>query len=243
GWVLPITATCFILYTFYGPLLDLVGLGMIAHRGYDIARIVGTIYMTLEGIFGVPLDVAASYIILFSIYGAVLGASGAGKFFLAWSMLKRAGYKPDMGGAILSAAGIGAIICPPALGAAAFIIAEFLHITYLKVIVLAAIPALLYFFSIFLMIEADTRRAGARPVAIDTPPLWRLTRRRGYHFLAVVGIPIMLILGMSPFRAVFFSMIIAVALSFVDRGNALWPLRLLGALYTGARSVLPVAST
>jgi TRAP transporter 4TM/12TM fusion protein len=287
GWVLPITATGFILYTFYGPLLDLVGLGLIAHRGYDLSRIVGTIYMTLEGVFGVPLDVAASYIILFSIYGAVLGASGAGKFFLEWSMaavgksgggagpgravtvaglllgtvsgsgvantvtlgsvawpmLRRAGYKPDMGGAILSAAGIGAIICPPALGAAAFIIAEFLHITYLKVIVMAAIPALLYFLSIFLMIEADTRRAGARPVAINTPPLWQLTKRHGYHFLAVVGIPIMLILGMSPFRAVFFSMLIAVALSFVDRANALWPRRLLGALYTGARSVLPVAST
>ena len=287
GWVLPVTATCFILYTFYGPLLDLVGLGVIAHRGYDLSRIVGTIYMTLEGVFGVPLDVAASYIILFSIYGAVLGASGAGRFFLdwsmaavgtsgggagpgravtvaglllgtvsgsgvantvtlgsvAWPMLRRAGYKPDMGGAILSAAGIGAIICPPALGAAAFIIAEFLHITYLKVIVMAAIPALLYFFSIFLMIEADTRRAGARPVPIATPPLWQLTKRHGYHFLAVVGIPIMLILGMSPFRAVFFSMLVAVALSFVDRGNALWPRRLLGALYTGARSVLPVAST
>ena len=287
GWILPITATVFILYTFYGPLLDLVGLGMIAHRGYDLARIVGTIYMTLEGLFGVPLDVAASYIILFSIYGAVLGASGAGKFFLdwsmaavgtsgggagpgravtvaglllgtvsgsgvantvtlgsvAWPMLKRAGYKSDMGGAILSAAGIGAIICPPALGAAAFIIAEFLHITYLKVIVMAAIPALLYFFSIFLMIEADTRRAGARPVPISTPPLWELTKRHGYHFLAVIGIPMMLILGMSPFRAVFFSMIIAVALSFIDRHNALWPRRLLGALYTGARSVLPVAST
>ena len=287
GWVLPVTATCFILYTFYGPLLDLVGLGIIAHRGYDLSRIVGTIYMTLEGVFGVPLDVAASYIILFSIYGAVLGASGAGRFFLdwsmaavgtsgggagpgravtvaglllgtvsgsgvantvtlgsvAWPMLKRAGYKPDMGGAILSAAGIGAIICPPALGAAAFIIAEFLHITYLKVIVMAAIPALLYFFSIFLMIEADTRRAGARPVSIATPPLWQLTKRHGYHFLAVVGIPIMLVLGMSPFRAVFFSMLVAVALSFVDRGNALWPRRLLGALYTGARSVLPVAST
>jgi TRAP transporter 4TM/12TM fusion protein len=287
GWVLPVTATFFILYTFYGPLLDLIGLGIIAHRGYDLARIVGTIYMTLEGIFGVPLDVAASYIILFSIYGAILGASGAGKFFLEWSMaavgtsgggagpgravtvaglllgtvsgggvantvtlgsvawpmLRRAGYKPEMGGAILSAAGIGAIICPPALGAAAFIIAEFLHITYLKVIVMAAIPALLYFFSIFLMIEADTRRAGAHPVPIATPPLWQLTKRHGYHFLAVVGIPIMLIFGMSPFRAVFFSMLIAVGLSFVDRENALWPRRLLRALYTGARSVLPVAST
>ncbi len=286
GWVLPATATGFILYTFYGPLLDLVGLGTIAHRGYDLARIVGTLCMTLEGVFGVPLDVAASYIILFSIYGAVLAASGAGAFFLdwslaavgrtggagpgravtvaglllgtvsgsgvantvtlgsvAWPMLRRAGYRPAVGGAILSAAGIGAIICPPALGAAAFIIAEFLHVSYLKVIAMAAIPALLYFLSIFLMIEADTRRMGARPVPIASPPLWQLTKRRGYHFLAVVGIPLMLVLGLSAFRAVFLTMLIAVALSFADRAHALWPRRLLAALGTGARSVLPVAAT
>ena len=246
--------------------------------------------MTLEGIFGVPLDVAATYIILFSIYGAMLTASGAGTFFLDWSMAAvgksgggaragprrhrrraaarhgvgerrgqhrharvggvadaeaRAATRRTMGGAILSAAGIGAIICPPALGAAAFIIAEFLHITYLQVIVMAAIPALLYFFSIFLMIEADTRRAGARPVDDRTPPsLWQLTRRHGYHFLALVGIPIMLVMGMSAFRAVFYSMI--------DRRRA--ELRrsrerargrdgCFEALHAAARSVLPVAAT
>ena len=286
GWILPFTAVCFLAYTFYGPLLELIGLGMVAHRGYDVARIVGTTYMTLEGVFGVPLEVASTYIILFSLYGAILAASGAGRFFLEWSMaavggsgggagpgravtvaglllgtvsgsgvantvtlgsiawpmLKRAGYAPATGGAILSAAGIGAIICPPALGAAAFIIAEFLRITYLQVIVMAAIPALLYFFSIFLMIEADTRRAGARPVPIDTAPLWVLTKRHGYHFLAVIGIPVMLVLGMSAFRAVFFSMIVAVALSFVDRAYALTPRRLIEALHAGARSVLPVAA-
>lgn len=286
GWVLPLTATAFILYTFYGPLLDLVGLGAIAHRGYDLARIVGTLCMTLEGVFGVPLEVAATYIILFSIYGAVLGASGAGQFFLEWSlaavgksggagpgravtvaglllgtvsgsgvantvtlgsvawpMLKRAGYRPDMAGAILSAAGIGAILCPPALGAAAFIIAEFLHITYLQVILMATIPAVLYFVSIFVMIEADTRRAGTRPVVIGAPPLWELTRRKGYHFLAVVGIPVMLLFGLSAFRAVFLSILIAIALSFIDATHALRPRRLLAALQAGARSVLPVAST
>jgi hypothetical protein len=71
GWVLPVTANCFILYTFYGRCLDSVGLGLIAHRGPTTSRASsGTIYMTLEGVFGVPLDVAASYIILFSIYGA-----------------------------------------------------------------------------------------------------------------------------------------------------------------------------
>jgi TRAP transporter 4TM/12TM fusion protein len=287
GWILPITAALFLAYTFYGPLLDLVGLSVIAHRGYDPARIVGTSWMTLEGIFGVPLDVAATYIVLFSLYGAILAASGAGRFFLdwavaavgksgggagpgravtvaglllgtisgsgvantvtlgsvAWPLLKRARYSPEMGGAVLSAAGIGAIICPPALGAAAFIIAEFLRISYLQVIVMATIPALLYFLSIGLMIEADTRRAAL--VAVDPPveSVWQLTRRSGYHFLALVGIPVMLLLGMTAFRAVFYSMVIAVALSFVDRANALWPRKLLRALYTGGRSVLPVAST
>jgi TRAP-type uncharacterized transport system fused permease subunit len=86
GWILPFTAIGFLVYTFYGPLLELIGLGMVAHRGYDVARIVGTTYMTLEGIFGVPLEVASTYIILFSIYGAILAASGAGQFFLEWSM-------------------------------------------------------------------------------------------------------------------------------------------------------------
>jgi TRAP transporter 4TM/12TM fusion protein len=287
GLILPVTAGVFLAYAFYGPLLDLVGLGLLGHRGYDPQRIVGTSYMTLEGIFGVPLDVAATYIILFSLYGAVLTMSGAGKFFLDWSMaavgesgggagpgravtvaglllgtisgsgvantvtlgsvawplLKRAQYPPAMGGAILSAAGIGAIICPPALGAAAFIIAEFLRITYLKVIVMAVIPALLYFFSIFLMIEADTRRAGAKPVDVASPSLWEITRQSGYHFIALIGVPAMLLMGMTAFRSVFYSMILAVALSFIDRRNALWPRRLLQALSTGGRSVLPVAAT
>ncbi len=287
GWILPVTAGIFLAYAFYGPLLDLVGLSLLAHRGYDPFRIVGTSYMTLEGIFGVPLDVAATYIILFSLYGAVLTTSGAGKFFLEWSMaavgrsgggagpgravtvaglllgtisgsgvantvtlgsvawplLKRARYPADTAGAILSAAGIGAIICPPALGAAAFIIAEFLRITYLQVIVMAAIPALLYFFSIFLMIEADTRRAAARPVELVSPPLWQITKQSGYHFLALVGIPVLLLMGTTAFRAVFYSMILAVAISFVDRTHALWPGRLMRALYAGGRSVLPIAAT
>jgi TRAP-type uncharacterized transport system fused permease subunit len=69
-----------------------------------------------------------------------------------------------------------------------------------------------------------------------------LTRRGGYHFLAVVGIPIMLVLGMSAFRAVLVSTMVAIGLSFIDRSTALTPRRLLEALDTGARGVLPVAA-
>ena len=287
GPILPATAAAFVAYAFYGPLLDLVGLGFIAHRGYDPSRIVGTLYMTLEGIFGVPLDVAATYIALFTIFGAVLNASGTGTFLVDWSLaavgrsrhgagagravtaagvllgtvsgsgvattvtlgsttwpvLKRAGYPAAMGGAILSAAGIGAIISPPSLGAAAFIIAELLKISYLQVLVMATIPSLLYFLAIFLMIEADTRRLGTRPVDIALPSLRELTRRRGYHFLTLVLLSIMLALGMSAFRAVFYSIVAAVAVSFMDAKTALWPRRLVQALGAGGKSVIAVAST
>jgi len=287
GWVLPVTAAAFLAYSYYGPLLDLIGLGIIAHRGYDLSRTIGTTYMTLEGIFGVPLDVAATYIVLFAIYGAVLEASGAGKFFLEWSLaavgrsgggagpgravtiaggllgtvsgsgvattvtlgsvgwplLKRSGYDADTAGAMLSAAGIGAIISPPTLGAAAFIIAEFLHISYLKVLVMSSIPCLLYFISIFVMIEADARRAGTRAVPVTLPPLWHLTKRYGYHFLALLAIPVLLVFGMSTFRAVVYSMLVALVLSWVDKENRVGWRKLMHALYSGGRATLPVAAT
>lgn len=236
GWVLPVTAILFVLYALGGPWLDRVGLGLIAHRGYDLARIVGTLYMTLEGIFGVPLDVASTYIVLFTLYGAVLQETGAGRFFLdwataalgrsgggagparaitlaaflvgavtgsgvattvtlgavAWPILRPAGYPPAVAGAILSAGGIGALISPPMMGAAAFLIAEFLRIPYLQVLVMALVPALLYYLAIFLVIEADAHRLAATPPALTLPSLGTLTRRSGYHFSSLVVIVVLL---------------------------------------------------
>jgi TRAP transporter 4TM/12TM fusion protein len=287
GWILPATAALFILYAWAGPLLDLVGLSLFGHRGYDLDRLVGTLYMTLEGIFGVPLDVAATYIVLFTIYGAALEYSGAGKFFIdwamaamgrssagagpgrtvtvagfllgtvsgsgvattvtlgsvAWPLLRRAGYSAEVGGAILSAGGIGAILSPPTLGAAAFLIAEFLKIPYLQVLVMATIPTVLYYLSCFLMIEADSRRMRTHAVQLETPSLWRLTWRYGYHFSSLFAIVILMAIGMSPFLAVFWSILLAVALSFLSRETALWPPRLLQALEAGGRGVLSVAAT
>ena len=287
GWILPATASALLLYAYYGPVLDLVGLSLIAHRGYAADRLIGTLYMTLEGIFGVPLDVAATYIILFTIYGAVLEYSGAGRFFVqwamaaigrsgggagpgrtvatagyligcvsgsgvantvmlgavAWPMLRRAGYGADVGGAILAASGIGAIFAPPAMGAAAFLIAEFLGISYLDVIVMALVPALLYYLAVFLMIEADSRRLGTRAVSVATASWRELTMRSGYHFTSLFAIAVLMIRGMTAFRAVFWATVLAVAKSFLDRASALSPRRLAAALAAGGRGVLPVAAT
>jgi TRAP transporter 4TM/12TM fusion protein len=287
GWILPVTALGFLLYAYAGPLMDRIGLRLIAHRGYGADRLTGTLYMSLEGIFGVPLDVAATYIILFTIYGAVLEHSGAGRFFIdwataatgrsgsgsgpgrtvtlagfllgtvsgsgvattvmlgsvSWPVLRRAGYRPETAGAILSAAGIGALLSPPTLGAAAFLIAEFLRISYLQVLVMATVPTLLYYLSIVLMIEADSRRLGTKPVPSDGPSLGELTARYWYHFTSLAAIAVFMIAGMSAFRAVFWATVLAAALSFVRKETALTPPRMLAALRSGGTGVLGVAAT
>jgi TRAP transporter 4TM/12TM fusion protein len=134
---------------------------------------------------------------------------------LAWPMLKRAGYGREMGGAILAAAGIGALLSPPTLGAAAFLIAEYLKISYLKVLVMATVPTLLYYLSCFLMIEADSRRIGAHAVAAEPRSLAAVTREHGYHFTSLLAVAVLMAAGLTPFMAVFWSIAIAFGLGFV----------------------------
>jgi TRAP-type uncharacterized transport system fused permease subunit len=80
GWVLPAICLGFVAYAMLGGLLPFGW--ELGHKGYDLERLVGQTYMGIEGIFGVPLDVAATYIVLFTIYGAVLEYSGAGRYFI-----------------------------------------------------------------------------------------------------------------------------------------------------------------
>ena len=281
GWILPVVAGALLAYGFWGDIFP----GQWGHRGYELDRVVGTLYISLEGIFGTPIDVAATYIILFTIYGAVLEFSGAGKFFLdfsfaatgrkasgagrtttiagfllgtvsgsgvattvtlgsvAWPMLRKSGYDRESGGAILSAAGIGAILSPPTLGAAAFLIAEFLQISYLEVLRMAIVPTILYYLCIFLMIELDARRMGTRAVMIETPPLLVLTRRYWYHFTSLIAIIVFMLLGYTPIAAVTYATLLAFLLSFLRRDTAITPRRLVATLRAGSVSTLSVAST
>ena len=90
---------------------------------------------------------------------------------------------------MLAAGGLGAIISPPVLGAAAFLIAEFLKISYFDVMLMATIPTCLYYLSLFLMVEIDTRKFGMPNVVVEgAQTLWQLTRRYWYHFLSLISI-------------------------------------------------------
>ncbi|MGZ8479746.1 MAG: TRAP transporter permease [Candidatus Binatia bacterium] len=281
GWVLPVVAIGFLAYASFGAYLPPPW----THQGYQLDRLVGHMYITLEGIFGVLLDVAATFIILFTIYGAVLEFSKAGEFYVnfslaatggkpaaagrtvtlasfllggpsgsgvattvtlgsvAWPLLAKAGYDKDSAGGLLSAGGIGAIISPPVLGAAAFLIAEFLKISYLDVLAMAAIPTLLYYWSIFTMVELDARKFGAIPIAVEGDSMWSLTRKYGFHFLSLIAIVGFMLWGYTAILSVAFAIVLGMALSYIRRDTALTPTKIWRLLEKGTVDVLSVAST
>ncbi|MFF0175867.1 TRAP transporter permease [Micromonospora profundi] len=282
GWILPAVCLLFLGYGYYGGLLPQSW--PVAHGGLDFSQLVDAFYNSDSGFYGTPLDVAASYIVLFTIYGAVLELSGAGRFFVelsaaafrrsrtaagrtavasgfllgtvsgsgaattvsigavTWPLLRRAGYPPERAGGMLAAAGVGAILSPPTLGAAAFIIAEYLGVSYLQVLGWATVPTVLYYLGILLSVEIDARRSGVRPVVIDVGSPWRLLTRFGYHFASLIAIIVFLAVGVSATRAVVFATVLAAALSFLDRAHRLTPARLVTALVTGVRGVLAVTA-
>ena len=282
GWVMPLVVIIFLIYAYIGPDLPPPW----THRGYSVKRIVGHMYMTLEGIFGVPIDVSSTFIILFTIYGAVLDHSGAGKFFIdfsfrlmggkpssagrtvtmasfllggpsgsgvattvtlgsvAYPMLKRAGYDKESAGGLLSAGGIGAIISPPVLGAAAFLIAEILKVSYLDVIKMAMVPTILYYWSIFLMVEFDAKRFGAQLIeSSQGESVWGLTRMYWYHFSSLIGIIVLMVIGFSPIWAVFWATVLAFLASYLRPDTALSYKKAVAALSGGSIGVLGVACT
>ena len=294
GWILPVVTACFLAYAFFGPYLPAPW----THKGYEVPRLVGHMYMTLEGIYGTAINVSSTLIILFTIYGAFLQYSGAGKFFIDFSfsamggkptgagrtvtlasfllggpsgsgvattvtlgavaapMLAKVGYSREEAGGLLAAGGLGAIISPPVLGAAAFIIAEFLRISYLDVVLMAVIPTGLFYLTLFLMVEIDVRKFGMKNVTFaSVESAWSLARRYWFHFLSLVSIVAFMLMGFSPELSVFWATVVALATSFLRRDTALLTFEkkpfwknltdsgLIQALKGGSMSVLNVAAT
>ena len=278
GIIMVSVVVLFILYALFGNQLPAPW----THRGYGLDRLVGHLYMTLEGIFGSAVDVSATLIILFTIYGAVLNATGAGKFFIdfsfaamggkpaaagrtivvasfllggpsgsgvattvtlgsvAYPMLAKAGYTKNAAGGLLAAGGIGAIISPPVLGAAAFLIAEYLKISYLDVITMAAIPTCLYYFALLVMVEIDGRKyrvaehvGSARVGAAEYfRRLGDIYREGGHHFLSLVLIIVFMLAGLTPMLAVVWATVVAAIATFFPPllGGTLAIVSLIGAI-------------
>ena len=262
GWVMVFVSSAFLFYALFGEHFPQPW----THKGYDLGRLVGHMFMTLEGIFGVAVDVSASLIVLFSIFGAFLQFSGAGKFFIdfsfsamggrptgvgrtvvlssfllggpsgsgvattvtigsvAYPMLAKAGYEKHAAGGLLAAGGLGAIISPPVLGAAAFLIAEFLKISYLDVLLMACIPTLLFYLSLFVMVEIDARKYGMREASFDAVEhVWVLAGKYWFHFFSLISIIGFMLLGYSPTMSVLYATGVSLLTSLIRKDTSLIP--------------------
>jgi TRAP transporter 4TM/12TM fusion protein len=281
GWHLPLLGLIAIAYAYFADFMP----GPFRGPPKDLDYIVANQYLGTDGMLGQPLLVAATFIILFTIYGAILDYTGAGKFYvdlafaltgrrptgaartvtvasfllgtvsgsgvattvtlgaIAYPMLKKAGHDRESSGAILSAGGIGAVISPPVLGPAAFIMAELLRISYLEVVIMAMMPTVLFYLGILLTIEIDARRLKAQPIVLDAPGFWWLTKRYWYQYTSLFAIIAFLLLGFSTITAIFWSILLAIVVPYIRKETSLTPRKLVAALSAGTRQVLSIAAT
>jgi TRAP transporter 4TM/12TM fusion protein len=224
GPALSVIATAFCLYAFFGPYMP----DVIAFKGVSLSRFIGQMTMSTEGIYGIPLDVSATIVFLYVLFGAMLDKAGAGRYFiqLALSLLgrfkggpakaavlgsmftglvngssianvvttgtftiplmKKVGYPPTKAAAIEVAASTDGQIAPPIMGAAAFIIAEYVNVPYVDVIKAAAVPAFASYAALIYITHIEASKAGLRGMSKEELPPFFKTLMSGIHFILPV---------------------------------------------------------
>ncbi len=279
GWVMTGLAMLFLAYVFAGPWLP----GLLAHKGYSLERTVAQLYLTTEGIFGVPLGVAATYVFIFILFGVMLEATGAGRFFidLAYALagrrrggpakaavvasgfmasfsgsaianaattgaftiplMKRLGYTPEESAGVEASASTGGQIMPPIMGAGAFLMAEYTGVPYLDIVTMALVPALLYFLTVYLFVDAIAAKRGMRGQPRAELPSIPEVLRTGGHFLLPLAVLIFyLVQGVSPTRVGFIAVLAVFLVSLLRASSRLSPRAWIDTLVRAARAALPV---
>lgn len=277
---LALVAALFLLYTYFGKYLP----GGLAHRGYSLTRIIDFFYATSEGIYGMPIGVSASLIVLFVLFGGVLGVTGGGQFFIdatfslagRWRggtaktavvgsslmgmisgspianvatvgtftipLMKRGGFSANVAAAIEALSSSGGILMPPVMGAAAFIMAEYLGRSYNEVCVSAIIPAVLYYACIFVIVDLKAVKNGLRGFSKNELRDIKSVLKNGWHLiLPIIALIGFLMMAWSPNKAVFWSIAILIAVSFLYRHTRLTLVKFLRAMEDGARETIPIA--
>ncbi len=222
GPALPIISILFTAYAFLGPYMP----DLIAFKGVSLNRYMGQMTMSTEGIYGIPLDVSATIVFLFVLFGSMLDKAGAGHYFiqLALSLLggfkggpakaavmgsgltglvsgssianivttgtftiplmKKVGYPPTKAAAVEVAASTDGQLAPPIMGAAAFIIAEYVNVPYVEVIKAAAVPAFASYAALFYITHIEASKLGLTGMSRKELPAFFKTFIAGIHYMA-----------------------------------------------------------
>ena len=273
-------AATFLIYAYFGPYFP----GFLVHRGYSLRRIASHMYLTTEGILGIPLWVSSTFIYLFVLFGAFREKTGLGQLFIdisnaiaGWAsggpakvavvtsalegmisgssvantvesgsftipMMKRLGYRAEFAAAVEAAASTGGQIMPPVMGAAAFIMAEFLNMPYIEIAKAAAIPACLYFFGIFIEVHFEAKRSNLRGMSRDELPRFTsVLKERGHLFFPLIAILVFLGAGYTPLYAALMGLVVCVIAAQLRKSTRMGIVDISNAFAAGARGALGVA--
>ncbi|MBW2064167.1 MAG: TRAP transporter permease [Deltaproteobacteria bacterium] len=279
GWPILIIAFCFILYAFFGHFLP----APLSHRGYDIERIATTLFMSKNGMFGVPLKVMTYFIYLFIAFGAFYEICGGTEFFidlasslfgklrggpakisvavsgmmgtisgsavantvttgaLTIPLMKRIGFEGRVAGAVEAVASTGGQLMPPVMGAAAFIMAEYLGVPYLSVCKAAIIPAILYYLAIFSVVHFYSLKIGIQGLPEKELPSIKEVLYKKWIFIVPIGVLVVILLqGYSPRISVLYAMLATVIISVFKKEARMGPRRILEALAKAANNSVMV---
>ena len=230
---LMVMATYIFLFILFGAILVRSGAG----------RFFINVAMALTGSrLGGPAKASiVSSCLMASVSGsAVANVVTTGSFTIP--LMKRVGYRPYFAGAVEACASSGGQIMPPVMGAAAFVIAEFLNVPYLQVAVAGLFPALIYFFSIYVMVHFEARRRELGTVSKEElPNLKEEVKRGGHLFLSIVVIVVLMVIGYTPMFAAFWAIISILVLSLLRKETRMSPKEMFSALEEGARLAVPVS--
>ncbi len=247
-----------VVYALYGPYMP----ELIIHKGYSIERITTTLWLTTEGIFGLPIGVAATFVFVFVLFGAILETTGGGAFFIDMAyaltgrfsggpakasvlasgfmgsisgsavgnvvatgsftipMMKKVGYRAHMAGAIEAAASTGGQMMPPIMGAGAFLMAEFTNTSYLTIIKVALVPAIMYYLTVLIFVHYEAKKFGLKGQPKENLPKIRTVIKHGLHFIIPVLILIYVLMSnyspmMAGFIAVVSTLFISIFANFI----------------------------
>lgn len=232
GIPLGVSSTFIFLFILFGAYLESTGLGKFF---IDIANAIA------GWASGGPAKVA---VLSSGLMGTVSGSSVAnvvGTGSLTIPMMKKLGYHKDFAGAVEAAASTGGQLMPPVMGAAAFLMAEFVGVPYIDIVKAAIIPALLYFAGVWLGVHFEAKRSNLKGIPrSELPKIGTLLRERGHLALPLVVIVYLLVSGYTPMRAALVAIILSILCSALRKSTRMKPIEIVEGLEKGARNVLGV---
>jgi len=261
GWPMICICVFFILYAFFGQYL----FPPISHGGYDVVRVINMLFLSENGILGVPIGVMFNFIYLFILFGALYGVMGGTEFFINLArslfgrttggpakvavvssgamgmisgsavanvvttgtftipLMKRVGFEPQVAGAVEAVASTGGQLMPPVMGAAAFVMADYLNVPYLAVAKAAILPGIIYYIALYAIVHFYSLKIKERMTSLaeETLTLKDILKDVWVFVPPILVLVLFLVRGNSPSQVILYSMVAMLMMGLFKRETRL----------------------